>query len=118
MDSPQSNIQLASDASNPTEKEGTMHKHLVGTIDKVRAARDSKDEVMYLEATIHLKHDHADRWRDNVTTDWILPMPVGADVTPGDIVIVSVATEQPTGIPFKPALTVGQDYEDDEDDDE
>jgi len=84
---------------------------LSGIVDKVRAVRrSSSDEVLYLEATIHVKMDedtYHGQYGGAVTTELAIPVPVETSINPGDVAAINIETVNPFGQRFKPALEVG-----------
>ena len=87
-----------------------------GIVDKVRAVR-RQDEVQYLEATVHLKFDedqYQGQYGGQVTYDLALPLPIGTEVNPGDVVQVHMNFINPFGKRVMPALEVGDENPADE----
>ena len=89
---------------------------LGGIIDKVRAVRGNDDEVLYVEATIHVKmgDDYKGVYGYDVSTELVLPLPVTTEVNPGDVAEVTFSTRNPFGQRFVGALTVGNEDEDED----
>jgi len=94
--------------------------NIAGIVDSIKAVRGREDKVLHLEATIHVKHNFTDRYSDNVTTKWILPIVVSDEVNAGDIVLLTINIDSPIGKRFAPALTASSNdtYDIDDDDDE
>ncbi|RLA44345.1 MAG: hypothetical protein DRR06_09915 [Gammaproteobacteria bacterium] len=90
-----------------------------GIVDKVRAVR-RRDEVSYIEATVHIKmgEEYKGTYGDSVTLDLPVPLPVTTEVNPGDVVSVSFSFTNPFGHRFVGALTVGNEEETEENDDD
>lgn len=89
-----------------------MILRIAGTIDSIKAVRKKEEEVMYLEATVHIKHNFVDRWGDVVSSKWVFPVVVDEDIDLGDIVLATIELTTPQGGRFAPALTVGEDEDD------
>lgn len=79
-----------------------------GIVDKVRAVRRN-DEVQFLEATVHIKmgDEYQGQYGDKVTSDMLVPLPIGTTVNPGDVVAITMSFVNPFGQRFQPALEVG-----------
>ena len=77
-----------------------------GIVDKVRAVRNSSDEVRYVEATVHVKMDESykSQYGSDVTIDLPVPLPIGTGVNPGDVVSVYMQFVNPFGKRFMAAL--------------
>jgi hypothetical protein len=92
-----------------------------GIVDKVRAVRrSSSDEVLYLEATIHIKMDEelfTSQYGSPVTSDMTVPLPIGTEVNPGDVVAIHMQFVNPFGKRFHAALDVGENPADELDED-
>ena len=72
--------------------------------------RSSSDEVLYLEATIHVKMDediYHSQYGGAVTTELAIPVPVETSINPGDVAAINIETVNPFGQRFKPALDIG-----------
>lgn len=92
---------------SPMEK-----KAMQGIVDKVRAVRNSSEEVLYLEVTIRVTFpDVKGRYGDTVTSDIVIPMPVSTEVNPGHAAAIDMVFMDPFGQRFKPALEVSNDEE-------
>ena len=104
------------------------YENMAGTVDKVRAIRSNKDEVLRLEVTVHIPtvFDNPYYGSDKVADDIIMSVPFDSDVNPGDLAVLSISFGSPQGQRFQAALEasngddngveilVGEDEDDEE----
>jgi hypothetical protein len=100
-----------------TSKEARMsrnYENVAGTVDKVRAIRSNKDEVLRLEVTVHIPTEFTNTYygTENVTDDIVFSVPADSSVNPGDLAIINIIFASANGQRFQPALEVGKSDED------
>ena len=82
------------------------YENVAGTVDKVRAIRSNKDEVLRLEVTVHIPTDFENPYygTDKITDDIVFSVPADSSVNPGDLAIINIGFGTPHGQRFQPAL--------------
>ena len=90
------------------------YENVAGTVDKVRAIRSNKDEVLRLEVTVHIPTQFENPYygTDKISDDIVFSVPNDSSVNPGDLAVINIMFANPNGQRFQPALEAGSTDDD------